>query len=129
MMVWYGVTGDMGGPELINKANSLFKVPAFNVSCLSAPGTIKAITGIDEVKNLPEVVDAVVAHVPGETITEQMKGLLSQITVRVLGSVKDKESLLPVIQKINSTIHIVGLDDEELMLPGIEFDDIDGYLL
>ena len=58
-----------------------------------------------------------------------MKGLLSQITVRVLGSVKDKESLLPVIQKINSTIHIVGLDDEELMLPGIEFDDIDGYLL
>ena len=36
---------------------------------------------------------------------------------------------LPVMQKINSTIHIIGLDDEELMLPGIEFDDIDGYLL
>ena len=129
MMVCYALTGDMGEPDLRNKANSLFNVPAFNVSCLSAPGTIKSITGIDEVKCFPEVVDTVVAHVPGETITKQMKGLLSQITVRVLGTVKDKESLLPVMQKINSTIHIIGSDDEELMLPGIELDDIDGYLL
>lgn len=58
-----------------------------------------------------------------------MKGLLAQITVRVLGTVKDKESLLAVMQKINRTIHIKGTNGEELMLPGIELSDIDGYLL
>lgn len=129
MMICYALTGSMGETNLGEKANASFKTPAFNVSCLSAPGKINAILGLDEVKQISEVIDAVVAHLPGETITEQMKGLLAQITVRVLGTVKDKESLLAVMQKINRTIHIKGSNGEELMLPGIEFSDIDGYLL
>ena len=78
-------------------------------------------------KAMPEVEDAVIAHTPGETITEQMKGLLAQITVRILGSVKDKEHLLSVMQKIDNTIHIVGGNGEELLLPGIEYEDINGF--
>lgn len=93
------------------------------------PGTIKSITGIDEVKQFPQVIDAVMAHVSGETITEKMRGLLAQITIRVLGIANDKAELLPVMQKINNTIHIIGTNGNELMLPGIEFSDIDGYLL
>lgn len=69
------------------------------------------------------------AHVSGETITEKMRGLLAQITIRVLGIANDKAELLPVMQKINNTIHIIGTNGNELMLPGIEFSDIDGYLL
>lgn len=47
-MICYALTGDMGEPNLKEKANPLFETPAFNVSCLSLPGTIKSITGIDE---------------------------------------------------------------------------------
>ena len=129
MMICYALTGDMGEPNLKEKANPLFETPAFNVSCLSLPGTIKSITGIDEVKQFPQVIDAVMAHVSGETITEKMRGLLAQITIRVLGTANDKAELLPVMQKINNTIHIIGTNGNELMLPGIEFSDIDGYLL
>ena len=129
MMICHALTGKMGEGSIADKAVPEFKTPAFNVSCLCAPGTIKAITGIDEVKAFPEVEDVVIAHAPGETITEQMRGLLAQITVRVLGSVESKDRLLPTMQKIDDTIHIIGTEGEKLLLPGIEYSDIEGFVI
>lgn len=129
MMICHALTGKMGTESIADKAIPEFKTPAFNVSCLCAPGTIKKITGIEETKSFPEVEDVVIAHPPGETITEQMRGLLSQITVRVLGSVGSGEQMLPVMQRIDNTIHIIGEQGEELLLPGIEYGDIEGYVI
>lgn len=129
MMICFALTGKMGEESIADKAMPEFKTPAFNVSCLCAPGTIKEITGVDEVKLMAEVEDAVLAHVPGETITEQMRGLLAQITVRVLGSVPTKEDLLPTMQCIDNTIHIKDENGEDLLLPGIEYSDIEGYVI
>lgn len=129
MMICHALTGKMGEESIAELAVPEFKTPAFNVSCLCAPGTIKEITGIEEVKAMPEVEDVVIAHTPGETISEQMKGLLAQITVRVLGAVENKEQLLSIMQKIDNTIHIVGTKGEELLLPGIEYNDIEGYII
>jgi biotin carboxylase len=129
MMIYHSLTGSMGPEDITAKVNPLFNAPAFNVSCLCAPGTIKEIIGVEEVRSLPEVEDVVLGHVPGETITEQMRGLLAQITVRVLGSVSKKEELLPIMQKIDNTIHLVGEQGEELLLPGIEYSDIDGFVI
>ena len=129
MMIVHALTGKMGFKSIADKAVPEFKTPAFNVSCLCAPGTIKKIVGIEEVRAMDEVEDVVIAHTPGETITEKMKGLLAQITVRILGSVEDKEQLLPVMQKIDNTIHIVGEKGEELLLSGIEYSDIEGFVI
>ena len=129
MMICHALTGKMGKEDIKDKANPLFSAPAFNVSCLCAPGTIKEIAGVNAVKAMDEVEDVVIAHMPGETITEKMRGLLAQITVRVLGSVKKKEDLLPIMQEIDDTIHIIGENDEELMLPGIEYNDIEGFVI
>lgn len=129
MMIRFALTGKMGEESIEGKAIPEFKTPAFNVSCLCAPGTIKSITGTDKVKAMPEVEDVVVAHAPGETITEDMRGLLSQIAVRVLGSVNAKEDLLPTMQRIGGTIQIIGQDGEPLLLPGIEKGDIEGFVL
>lgn len=129
MMIHHSLTGSMGTEDIKAKVNPLFNTPAFNVSCLCAPGTIKEVEGIEEVKSLPEVEDVVLGHVPGEIITEQMRGLLAQITVRVLGSVSMKDDLLPIMQKIDNTIHLVGERGEELLLPGIEYNDIEGYVI
>lgn len=129
MMICHALTGKMGTVSIAHKAIPEFITPAFNVSCLCAPGTIKEIRGIEEVKSFPEVEDVVIAHTPGETITKQMRGLLAQITVRVLGSVESKEQLLPVMQRIDNTIHIIGEQGEELLLPGIEYSDIEGFVI
>lgn len=129
MMITFALTGKMGEGCIADKAIPEFKTPAFNVSCLCAPGTIKKITGIDEVKSMPEVEDVVIAHAPGEIITEEMKGLLAQITVRILGSVPSKDELLPIMQRIDKTIHIIGGHGEELLLQGIEHEDIEGFVI
>lgn len=129
MMILFALTGKMGKEDIASRANPEFSHPAFNVSCLCAPGTIKEIAGIDEVKAMKMVEDVVVAHKAGETITEQMRGLLAQITVRVLGVAPTKEDILPTMQKIGNTIHIVGENGEELMLPGIDYDDINGLVV
>lgn len=129
MMICHALTGKMGAESIADKAEPEFKTPAFNVSCLCAPGTIKEITGVEEVKKMPEVIDAVIAHFPGETITEKMRGLLAQITVRVLGAVPTPNDLLPAMQRIDNTIHIIGEKGEELLLPGIEYSDIEGYVI
>ncbi len=129
MMILHALTGRMGEKNIADKVNPMFAAPAFNVSCLCAPGTIKEIKGVEEVKSFPEVEDVVIAHYPGEIITEKMRGLLAQITVRVLGSVKEREELLPVMQQINKTIHIVGENGEDLLLLGVEGDDIEGYVI
>ena len=128
MMIYFSLTGKMGKEDIATKVNPNFNTPAFNVSCLCAPGTIKEIIGVEEVKNMDVVEDVVVAHTKGETITEQMRGLLSQITIRVLGSVDDKDHLLSVMQNINETIHLIGEDGRELLLPGIEYVDINGFI-
>lgn len=129
MLICHALTGTMGEYDLASKVNANFKTPAFNVSCLCAPGTIKEITGIEEVKQFPEVEDVVIAHQPGETITEQMRGLLAQIIVRILGSVESKDLLLPIMNKIENTLHILSTDGRELMLSGIEKEDIDGFVI
>lgn len=129
MMICHSLTGVMGDEIIGSKVNPLFDSPAFNVSCLCAPGTIKEIKGVEEVKAFPEVEDVVIGHAAGETISEQMRGLLAQITVRVLGSVSKKDELLPIMQKIDNTIRIVGIKGEDLSLPGIEYNDIEGYVI
>ena len=129
MMIQFALTGKMGEESIADKVTPEFATPAFNVSCLSAPGSIKDIIGVEEVRSFPEVEDVVIAHTPGETITEQMRGLLSQITVRVLGSVQTKEELLPIMQKIDNTIHILSSDGKDLLLPGIEYNDIEGFVI
>ncbi len=129
LMIFHSLTGKMGDENIAGKAVPEFSTPAFNVSCLCAPGTIKEIKGVEEVRAMEEVDDVVIAHIPGETITENMRGLLAQITIRVLGSVRKKGALLPVMQRIDDVIHIVGENGKELMLPGIEYSDIEGYVI
>ena len=128
MMICFALTGRMGEEYIAPKVKPEFETPAFNVSCLCAPGTIKEITGLEAVRTMPQVADVVVAHIPGETVTEEMRGLLAQISIRVLGSVDTTEQLLSTMQKINETIHILGEDGRELLLPGVEYEDINGFI-
>ncbi len=129
MMLYHSLTGKMGDEDIAEKAVPEFSTPAFNVSCLCAPGTIKEIKGVEEVRAFDEVEDVVIAHIPGDTITERMRGLLAQITIRVLGAVKKKEELLPVMQRIGNAVHVLGEKGEELLLPGVDYSDIEGYVL
>ena len=126
MMIRHAVTGSMGEPDLAEKADPYLNGRfAYNVSCLSKPGKIAELSGIEEVKAMPGVIDAVVAHYPGEVITEKMKGLLAQITLRVLGEADSCGEMYSSMLKIQDTVKIISDTGENLMLPGLEMEDFD----
>lgn len=129
MLINLALTGSMGEPEIEKKIDPFFKGKyGFNVSTLSAPGKIEKIKGLEMVGEMTEVARSVIAHYPGETITEGMKGLLAQITVRTLGTVDKPEKLYTTMKKIEDTIRIVSDSGEYLNLPGIEQKDIEGFV-
>lgn len=129
MLIRFSLTGKMTNETLDDRIIPSKMKPSFNVSCLCAPGTIKDIIGLDDVKSFPEIIDVVRAHYPGQTITDQMKGLLTQITVRVLGTVDNKAQLYSTMKKVQDTIKIISTEDKDLLLPGIEKEDIEGFVL
>ena len=130
MMIRHALTGSMGEPELEKKIDPTFGGKyGFNVSCLAAPGKIGELKGREEVLKYPEVAQAIVAHYPGETITESMKGLLAQICIRILGTVDNEEDLYPAMKKVEDAIKIISTEGKNLKLAGIEPKDVEGYVL
>ena len=129
MLISFAVSGCMGEKDVPIPADPLFPgIWPFNVSILSAPGIIREIRGLDTVQQMSCVIDTVVSHPPGDEITPEMKGLLAQITVRVLGVVNRKEDLYPVMHRIEESIEIISETGENLRLPGIELADIESVL-
>lgn len=129
MMIYYSITGKMHEKDISEIVDPRFGGKyGFNVSTLSAPGLIETISGINETKEIDGVIDCVPAHLSGEEITDKMKGLLSQITVRTLGTVDSQVELYPKMKKIEETIKIIS-NGRNNTLPGIEYDDIEGYVL
>lgn len=129
MLINFALTGKMIDEDISTKVNPTTMSPSYNVSCLCAPGTIAAINGCDILMEEEGIIDSILTHFPGETITEEMKGLLTQITVRVLGSVKNQEELFSTMKHIGETIHIISTDNRQLLLPGIQQEDIEGMVL
>lgn len=129
MMIHCAITGSMGEPDLSSKIDPFLKGKyGFNVSTLSSSGKIADIRGVDEVKRFEHVIDSIPAHVPGETISEEMVGHLSQIAVRTFGTVNKFNELYPLMKKIENTIDIISENGSLLNLSGIEEKDITVYL-
>lgn len=130
MMIRFAVTGSMGEDHLAEMADPAFGDRyGFNVSFLAKPGKIAEIRGIDAIKAIPGVIDAVVAHEPGEEITENMKGLLAQITLRVLGTASSVAELEELMLKVQRTAEILSPEGENLILPGMEPSDYIGTVM
>lgn len=128
MMIRFAVTGRMAEKSIARKINPYMSKYTYNISCLCSPGVIAEIRGLDKVMEYDGVIDAVIAHYPGEEITPAMKGLLSQITVRIFGASRSKENMGKDIETIQNMVHILSNSGEEIGLPGIEMTDLDNML-
>lgn len=128
MMIHFAVTGKMMDGDLSALVNPYLGKYTYNVSRLCAPGKIGAITGLAETAAMPGVIDAVPAHQPGEEITQAMKGLLAQITVRILGTSNSMDEVYRDIDQIQKQIRLLSDTGEDLSLDGIEEDDVTGML-
>ena len=129
MLIHFAVTGKMVNDNCSDLIRPEQMKPSYNVSVLAAPGIIQTIEGVESVKATSSVSDVVIEHYPGEEITEQMRGLLAQITVRILGTVDSKDELYETMKKVEQTIRIFSTEGKTMNLPGIEREDIEGLVL
>lgn len=125
MLIHFALTGKMANDDVAEYVNPYLGEYAFNVSVLGKPGKIDRVEGYQDVLEMPGVIDSVLAHQPGEEITEEMKGLLSQICLRVLGTAKTKKELWENLINIYDSIHIISTENKEMKLSGLEFADLD----
>ena len=129
MLIRFALTGDMGETEMEKKADPyLGGKYSYNVSILCKPGKVAEIKGLEEIKSLPGVLDVVVAHPVGDTITEAMKGRLAQITIRILGRADSIEGMKSEMLEIQRLAHVVSETGEEMKLPGVEDSDFVGTI-
>lgn len=129
MLIRFALTGDMGEPEIAQKVDPYFSGKyTYNVSLLCKPGKIKKIFGVEEIKKLPGVIEVVIAHPEGDEIKQNMKGLLAQITVRVLGMAEDIESMKNEMIEIQRLVHVISDTGEDMILPGMEYSDYAGTI-
>ena len=127
MMIRFALTGDMGEPDIAKKADPYFGGKyAYNVSILCRPGKIARIEGLDEIEALPGVIEAVVAHPEGDEITEKMRGLLAQITIRILGRADSIDDMREEMLKIQQLARVISDEGEDMILPGMEGSDYVG---
>ena len=129
MLIHFALTGDMGERDIAKKADPYFGGKyAYNVSLLCKPGRIKRISGLEEIRKLPGAIDVVAAHPEGEEITQNMKGLLAQITIRVLGIADDITTMKNEMIEVQRLAHVISDTGEEMILPGMEESDYVGTI-
>ncbi len=129
MLIIFALTGDMGEPNIEKKVDPyLGGKYGYNVSLLCKPGTISKIVGLEEIKKIPGVIEAVVAHPEGDIITQSMKGLLTQIVIRVLGKADDVETMKNEMMKIQHLLHVISEKGDEMSLPGMDEMDFIGTI-
>lgn len=129
MMIDYALTGIKAEPQLEGKATSFWNKIGFNVSFLIKPGAIKNIEGLDKIKAIPNIIDAVLAHEEGEEIPISAKGTLKQIILRVFATADNKEELKELLDTIYNTLNVTSEDGENMLLEGFDTKEFKGDVL
>ncbi len=126
MMINFALTGKMAEKSIKEIATPHWDKYACNVSFLVKPGIIDKIHGLTKIKQIPEVVDAVLARVEGEEIPKSAKGTLRQIVLRVFATASTQKELEDTLNNIYHTLKVVSSNGEEMLLDGFDTDELGG---
>lgn len=129
MMIRYALTGKMAEYSLKDKITPYWNQYACNVSFLVKPGVVGKIIGLEEIKAMPGVVDAVLAHVEGEEISESARGTLKQIILRAFGVASSQEELASLFDEIYSKLEVISVDGENMLMGGLDTSELEGELI
>ncbi|NLY61949.1 MAG: ATP-grasp domain-containing protein [Clostridiales bacterium] len=120
MMIRFALTGSMYDGDLKPMINPDFEQYAANITFLVRPGIIGKIIGVEEIKKVPGVIDAVLAHVEGDEIPESALGTLRQIVLRAFAVAKTKEELAKIIKQVHSLFHVYSDKGENMLLSNFD---------
>ncbi len=108
-----GVMDDAGEMERMDW--QLHGKTAAQLSILIEPGTVARITGLDEVRRLPGVIDVVQLLDEGDTVT--MAGTLQQVLARVYFITDERSAVLQMVERIYETVAVLNDQGRDMKMP------------
>lgn len=128
MMIRFALTGSMYDSDLAPLINPDFDQYAANITFLVTPGVIGKIVGAEEVKKVPGVIDAVLAHVEGDEIPESAIGTLKQIVLRAFAVADTKEELAKIIDQVHSLFYVYSDKGENMLLSNFAIEEMENVV-
>lgn len=120
MMINFALTGEMHPKPIKPLLNPNYSKFGFNSTYLVKPGKIKQIHGIGEVRNQPNIIDAILSYDKGDFIPEDSRGTLKQVILRVIGTADSKTDLIQKIDTITKIIRVDSIMGRNLLLKGLK---------
>lgn len=123
-MIEFALSGKMGDNVSALIDPHFGKQYGWNVSFLIEPGRIARINGVQEILNIPDVIDAVLNHSVGDVIGEDKKGNLTQVVLRVLGHSDGLDQMEEDMNQVYNRLSVKSDMGKEMLLP---FENIKKY--
>ena len=115
MCVNHALTGKMSFSSIKKYVEPNFKTKAYNISLLIKPGKISKIQGVDELKNVSNIIFMFQSYESGDEIDETQWGKLSQVFLRVLFVAESDKQYAATIEKLNQ-INVFDPEGKDLLI-------------
>lgn len=120
MYINYALTGKFDGYSVKKMDNPYFKHYYCILLSLLKSGKIGKISGLTEIKKMPELVNIVEFYREGDIVENKTTGTLNQTFARMYVKGNSKEELLNSIEKIQKTLLIEDENGQNMLLEGID---------
>lgn len=111
MMIRFALGEEIATDEELSKVRLVFdgKIGA-QLMCPLKPGTISEISGLDEIRKIPELVDFIQYYKEGDTVSASAVGTLSQHFGRFTLIADDRERVQEIVCEIQSILRVKDTD-------------------
>ena len=116
LLITYALTGSMGSSDLEGLLNPNFKSFGCNITFSVRPGKIGSIKGLEVIRAMPEVLDVVNTHEPGEEVSAAAAGTLMQVVSRVFATADSVEKLAEAMERITTAFKVYSDDGKEMLV-------------
>ena len=115
MLINYSMNGSMGSDERItSNENPFFNSPSFELPILLGKGTITKISGIEKIKDMPEVIHVFVKKKVGDRM--EKKADFTQMFCRIHLQSKVKRSLLDCLGRVFENLNVLDENGNDMVI-------------
>lgn len=116
MLINHSLTGVMCDKNTKNKINPKFSKVGLGLFLLINPGKINKIINLEKIKNLPEVVNVMLAYHEGDEILDSAVGTTQQVFGRIHLVADDIDSLVKAVQIIQNTLVVEDSNAKNMLI-------------
>lgn len=120
MMIEFSVTGQSTCVDLKKSDDPIFSKACCNYYVPLKPGKIAQISGLEEIRNMPQVLDVAVCHNVGDEISQTNS--LDCVLYRMHVMDEDAETLARTLNKISTTLRVIAEEGYEMQLEPLSYE-------